>query len=153
MRKLSTIGLRYRAWKVRRMPYWQGRKVGCCPPTPPEGHQLKPGLSFNNSFNNNSIYKIYLSKELKALPTHDLTVPRPQLGREHFKEDPVLQILGTIVSFLLLFYIFYGHTHGIWKFLGQGSNLSHSCDLQCSCGITRSFNPLSQPESSPYFLH
>lgn len=44
-------------------------------PRPPETHQLKPGLSFNNSFNNNSIYKTYLSKELKALPTHNLTVP------------------------------------------------------------------------------
>lgn len=44
-------------------------------PLPPETHQLKPGLSFNNSFNNNSIYKTYLSKELKALPTHSLIVP------------------------------------------------------------------------------
>ena len=25
-------------------------------------------------------------------------------------------------------------THGIWKFLGQGSNLSHSCKLCQSCG-------------------
>lgn len=43
-------------------------------PLPPETHQLRPGLSFNNSFNKDSIDKTYLSKELKALPTHSLTV-------------------------------------------------------------------------------
>lgn len=44
-------------------------------PLPPQTQQLKPGLSYNNSFNNNSIYKTYLCIELKALPTHNLTVP------------------------------------------------------------------------------
>ena len=33
----------------------------------------------------------------------------------------------------LAFFFFYGHTHGTWKFPGQGSNLSYSFDLCCSC--------------------
>ena len=36
---------------------------------------------------------------------------------------------------------FNGHTHNIWKFLGQGLNLSHSCDLGHSYGNAGSFNP------------
>ena len=36
------------------------------------------------------------------------------------------------------FVCFYGCTHGIWKFLGQGLNLSHSCYLHHSCGNARS---------------
>ena len=42
------------------------------------------------------------------------------------------------------FYIFYGHTWGIWKFPGQGLNPSCSCDLCCSCSNPVSFNPLCQ---------
>ena len=30
--------------------------------------------------------------------------------------------------FILLFFFFYGHTFSMWKFPGQGSNLSHSSD-------------------------
>lgn len=42
--------------------------------SPPERQQLKTGLSLNTSFNSSSIYKTYFSKELKALPTSNLTV-------------------------------------------------------------------------------
>ena len=35
----------------------------------------------------------------------------------------------------------FSHTHGIWEFLGQGLNPSHSCNLCHSLG-NRSFNPL-----------
>ena len=38
--------------------------------------------------------------------------------------------------------IFYGHTHGIWKFRGQGLNLSFSCDLYHSSGDARYYNSL-----------
>ena len=31
------------------------------------------------------------------------------------------------------YYSFFGCIHGIWKFLGQEVNLSHSCDLYHSC--------------------
>ena len=40
-----------------------------------------------------------------------------------------------IYSFI--FFLF-GHTHGIRNFLGQALNLSHSCNLHCSCGNARS---------------
>ena len=44
-----------------------------------------------------------------------------------------------------LFFFFFGCcccccTHGIWKFLGRGSKLSHSCDLWHSCSRARSLN-------------
>ena len=35
-------------------------------------------------------------------------------------------------------FLFFGHIHDIWKFLGQGPNLSRSCDLCHKCGSTRS---------------
>ena len=44
--------------------------------------------------------------------------------------------------FVCLF--FNGCMCGIWKLLGQGFNLSHSCELDHSCGNARSFNPLHQ---------
>ena len=77
-RKLKTIGLRYSAGWKSRMLSASGRagKWVAAHPLPPERHQLKPGLSLNNSCNNNnSSFKTYFSKELKALPTHNLTVP------------------------------------------------------------------------------
>ena len=37
-------------------------------------------------------------------------------------------------------FLFYGC---IWEFLGQGLNLSHSCNLHHSWGNARSFNPQS----------
>ena len=48
--------------------------------------------------------------------------------------------LGSL-SFVHSFF-FYSCTNGIWKFLGQGLNTSHSWDVLCSCCNTRSFNPL-----------
>ena len=38
---------------------------------------------------------------------------------------------SLFLSFICFFFSFFwggGHSHGIWKFLGQGSNLSHSSD-------------------------
>ena len=40
---------------------------------------------------------------------------------------------------------FNGHTHGTWKFLGQGSNPSHSCHLHHSCGNAESLNHCARP--------
>ena len=44
--------------------------------------------------------------------------------------------LGLLLFLLKMFHSFvvFGQIHGIWKFVGQGSNLSHSCDLCHSCG-------------------
>ena len=57
-----------------------------------------------------------------------------------------LSILGFSSLFFFLFISFYfcGHTHGIWKFLDQGLNPSHSYDLCHSCRNARPFNPLHQ---------
>lgn len=37
---------------------------------------------------------------------------------------------------------FFFFLSGLWKFLGQGLKLSHSCDPCCNCSTARSFNPL-----------
>ena len=39
----------------------------------------------------------------------------------------------TLLVFCILFIHLFGYIVSIWKFLGQGSNLSHSCDLCHSC--------------------
>ena len=35
------------------------------------------------------------------------------------------------VMYRFFFFFFFGHAHGMWKFLGQGSNLLHSSDPSC----------------------
>ena len=45
------------------------------------------------------------------------------------------------IAMSILFFFFNGHTHGIWKFPGQGLNLSHSYNQCHSCSNARSFNP------------
>ena len=55
--------------------------------------------------------------------------------------DVVVQ-LETWARIFPHFLFFNGCPHGIWKFLGQGLNLSLSCDLYCGCNNTGSFNPL-----------
>ena len=40
--------------------------------------------------------------------------------------------------------IIFGCTRGIWKFLGQGSNPSSSCDLRHSCGHPGPLAPCSR---------
>ena len=47
--------------------------------------------------------------------------------------------LGHFILYFPELFFFNGHTHRIWKFPGQGLNLSCSCDL-----CHRSFNPLHQ---------
>ena len=48
----------------------------------------------------------------------------------------ILAKLFKLNLFFLLF--FFGSPFGIWKFLGQGLNLSQSCNLCYSCGKARS---------------
>ena len=44
---------------------------------------------------------------------------------------------------IFLFLLFFnGHTHGIWKFLGQGLNPNNSYNLSHSCSNAGSLNPL-----------
>ena len=47
--------------------------------------------------------------------------------------------------YFILFY-FFCHTCSIWKFLGQGLNLSHSCNLHCNArSLTYSPEPGMEP--------
>ena len=41
--------------------------------------------------------------------------------------------LDGFILYIPTFFFFFGCSHGIWKFLGQGSNLSYSCDPHHSC--------------------
>ena len=50
-------------------------------------------------------------------------------------------VSGTYLEFF--FFFFFGHTLGIWKFPGQGSNPSCSCDNTGS--LTHSFGPGIEP--------
>ena len=54
------------------------------------------------------------------------------------------KIFSFFFNEIFYLFIFCGHTHDIWKFLGQGLTLSCSCKLCHSCGHTGSFNSLSQ---------
>ena len=49
---------------------------------------------------------------------------------------------ADIYTLVRIHQTFYGHTPGIWKFLGQGLNPNHSCNPCHSCGNAGSFNPL-----------
>ena len=56
--------------------------------------------------------------------------------------------LKTTLSFLYLF-ICYGHARGIWKFLGQGPDLSRRFDLQHSYSHARSLTHCAGPGVKP----
>ena len=49
-----------------------------------------------------------------------------------------------------IFFFFNSPTHNIWKFLGQGLNPSHSCDLCHRGGNAGSFNPLRGARNQTY---
>ena len=50
-----------------------------------------------------------------------------------------------------LFCFCFDHTRGMWKFLGQGYNPSHSCSLSHSCGNTRSLTCCAKGTSQESF--
>ena len=60
-----------------------------------------------------------------------------------------------IYIYVSLFFVFcflgvvFGHMRGIWKFLGQGLNLSHTCDLCYSCSNATSFTHSAGPGIEP----
>ena len=68
--------------------------------------------------------------------------------------DPQNDWSGVTVPppFFPTFFFFFSCIRGIWKFLGQGLNLSFSCDLHCSGGNTGSLTHCSGWGSNPY-LH
>ena len=60
----------------------------------------------------------------------------------NYSSNPNERTLSVTLVFWVCLY-FYGLTHSIWKFLGQGLNPSHSCDIRCSCSnFARFLNPL-----------
>ena len=48
-----------------------------------------------------------------------------KLGNRFPPKDMHTQIIDLFLGFL---FVCFGHTHAIWKFMGQGSKLSHSSD-------------------------
>ena len=66
----------------------------------------------------------------------------------------LLDSLPSFSTCLKLFFIFFffSHAHGIWKFPGQGSNLSCSCHLRHSHNTTRSLTHSAGPgiEQGPW---
>ena len=64
-----------------------------------------------------------------------------------------LRALWIEILFFFLNFFSYGPIHGIWKFLGQGLNLSPSCYLHHSCGNVEAFNILSPHQPKPLLLN
>ena len=54
--------------------------------------------------------------------------------------------LYSNISFLSFFFFFFGHTCGMWKFLGQGSNLCHNSNPSCCIDNTRSLTHCTKKE-------
>ena len=53
--------------------------------------------------------------------------------------DPGYFFVGKV---LFVCFSFYSHSHGIWMFLGQRLNPSHSCEVYHSCSNSGYFNQL-----------
>ena len=56
-----------------------------------------------------------------------------------------------VADFILLFFLF-GPLHGLGVSRGQGSDLSHSCNLCYSSRLTSSFNPLCPAQNQTCVL-
>ena len=67
----------------------------------------------------------------------------------------LLDFTSTCSFFFFFFFFLFGLTLGIWKFPGQGSNLSCSCDLCHSCSNTGSLTycaTAGTPQPAPFEL-
>ena len=66
------------------------------------------------------------------------------------------QVFSQYLIYLFMYlciYLFFASTHSIWKFLGQGSNLSCSWDLRHSCSNAGSLTSVPQRELPELFLN
>ena len=52
----------------------------------------------------------------------------------------------------VFFFFFFGHTFSIWKFLGQGWNMSRSCNLDHSCSNAGSLTHWASAGTPPLFV-
>ena len=58
-------------------------------------------------------------------------------------------VVGFILGVLYCLFFCCCYAHGIWRFLGQGLNLSYICDLCHSCGNARSLTHGTGPRTKP----
>ena len=75
--------------------------------------------------------RIYITKEEGGMDI--------ELAASSTTSPPLRTLRGCLFACL-----FYGRICGVWKFLGQGSNLNHTCNPCHRFGNARSFNPLCQ---------
>ena len=88
--------------------------------------------------NNAQIYLshfLFCAKPALQIWADPWPIDRGSLG---FEKIIPLNFVGGGGLFFLSVFFFFCHTHGLWKFLGQGLNLSHSCNLCHSFGNARS---------------
>ena len=61
----------------------------------------------------------------------------------------ILKSQELILVLKIPFFFFLGHTHGFWKFPGQGSNLRRGCDPCHSYSNAKSLIYCTRPEAEP----
>ena len=64
-------------------------------------------------------------------------------------QNPAALFTHVSLSHLLFYFYIFGCNFGLWKFPGQGSNLSCSCNLRQSCSNTGFLTPCAGPEMEP----
>ena len=76
----------------------------------------------------------------------------PPVVHSPWKEHPWSKPLDNEGRFQVTLFNFFfnGRPCSIWKFLGEGLNLSHSCDLCHGFSNGGSLNPLHHSRNSPY---
>ena len=77
--------------------------------------------------------------------------------RDRQEKDAGLSLIGSTWTQLVQYdhaflFAFQGHTLGKWKFPGQGSNLSHVCNLHHSSQQCLILNPLSKARDPTHIL-
>ena len=72
-------------------------------------------------------------------------------GHTQASKSPILATSDRPLSFFFFFFFLAAPWH--MEFLGQGSDLSHSCDLSCSCSNAGSLTHCARPGIEPRSQH
>ena len=80
---------------------------------------------------------------------HNILFPKKNGMIKHKKNRKINSFMEYRKAEEFFFFFFYGHTHSIWKFLDQGLNPSHSCDLCHSCSNAGSLTHCARPGVEP----
>ena len=64
----------------------------------------------------------------------------------------VIRLFCCLLSHPILFYLFFGHSHSIWKFLGQGSNPCHSSNPSHCSDTTRFLTHCATKELQDFII-